>query len=379
MGPLSGLKVLEFPAIGPVPFCAMLLADLGATVLRLDREEDAGLGIERAPRFQISYRGRKSLKLNLKRPQALKLVEALIDRSDVLIEGFRPSVMERLGLGPDVCLSRNSRLVYGRMTGWGQTGPLAASAGHDINYIALTGALDAIGRRDQPPTPPLNLVGDFGGGSLYLALGILSALWERQRSGRGQVVDAAIIDGTLSLLSGHIGMLAAGLVNGERGTNLLDTGAPFYEVYACADGRWLAVGAIEDKFFSQLASKLGLDANRALQQKREDWPSLRYAIAEAFLKKKAEEWRATFDGTDCCVTIVNTVEEALADPHLIARKSFIELDGVDQPAPAPRFSRSVPENPRAPNAGNLPEEALSDWLDSETVEAFRRTEAWRRN
>jgi len=209
MGPLSGLNVLEFPAIGPVPFCAMLLADLGATVLRLDREEDAGLGIERAQRFQISYRGRKSLKLNLKRPQALKLVEALIDRSDVLIEGFRPSVMERLGLGPDVCLSRNSRLVYGRMTGWGQTGPLAASAGHDINYIALTGSLDAIGRRDQPPTPPLNLVGD-------LALGILSALWERQRSGRGQVVDAAIIDGTLSLLSGHIGMLAAGLVNGER-------------------------------------------------------------------------------------------------------------------------------------------------------------------
>lgn len=373
------MKVLEFPAIGPVPFCAMLLADLGATVLRLDREEDAGLGIERARRFRISYRRRKSLKLNLKRPQTLKLVEALIDRSDVLIEGFRPSVMERLGLGPDVCLSRNSRLIYGRMTGWGQTGPLAASAGHDINYIALTGALDAIGRRDQPPTPPLNLVGDFGGGSLYLALGILSALWERQRSGRGQVVDAAIIDGTLSLLSGHIGMLAAGLVNGERGTNLLDTGAPFYEVYACADGRWLAVGAIEDKFFSQLASKLGLDANRALQQKREDWPSLRCAIAEAFLKKKAEEWRAAFKGTDCCVTIVNTVEEALADPHLIARKSFIELDGVDQPAPAPRFSRSIPENPRAPNAGNLPEEALSDWHDSETVETFKRTEAWRRN
>lgn len=377
MGPLNGLKVLEFPAIGPVPFCAMLLADLGATVLRLDREADAGLGIERARRFQISHRGRKVLKLDLKKPQTVKLVEALIGRSDVLIEGFRPGVMERLGLGPDVCLGKNPRLIYGRITGWGQTGPLAASAGHDINYIALTGALDAIGRRDQPPTPPLNLVGDFGGGSLYLALGILSALWERQRPGHGQVVDAAIIDGTLSLLSGHIGMLAAGLSKGGRGTNLLDSGGPFYDVYACADGRWLAVGAIEDKFFSQLASKVGLDADDALQQKRKDWPSLRCSLAQAFSKRTAEEWRAAFDGTDCCVTIVNTVEDAFADPHLVARKSFIELDGVSQPAPAPRFSRSVPETPRAPNAPNTPDEALSGWLDLETVEAFKKGEAWR--
>lgn len=377
MGPLNGLTVLEFPAIGPVPFCAMLLADLGATVLRIEREEDAGLGIERPRRFQISHRGRKSLKLDLKRPQALKLVQALIGRSDVLIEGFRPGVMERLGLGPEVCLALNPGLVYGRMTGWGQTGPLAPYAGHDINYIALTGALDAIGRQGQPPTPPLNLVGDFGGGSLYLALGILSAIWERHRSGHGQVVDAAIVDGTLSLLGGHIGMVAAGLAKGKRGSNMLDSGSPFYDVYACADGRWLAVGAIEDKFFSQLVSKVGLDANDALRQKREDWPSLRRDLAEAFLQKNAEEWRATFDGTDCCVTIVSSVEEAFADPHLAARKSFIELDGVSQPAPAPRFSRSVPETPRAPSARNTPEEALADWLDPDTVRAFRTSETWR--
>jgi alpha-methylacyl-CoA racemase len=355
----------------------MLLADLGATVLRIDREEDSGVGIERPQRFQISQRGRKVLKLDLKKPQTLKLAEALIGRTDVLIEGFRPGVMERLLLGPDVCLAINPRLVYGRMTGWGQTGPLAVSAGHDINYIALTGALDTIGRRDQPPTPPLNLVGDFGGGSLYLALGVLSALWERQLSGRGQVVDAAIVDGALSLLSGQIGMIAAGLANGARGTNVLDSGSPFYDVYACADGRWLAVGAIEDKFFAPLASKAGLDLETALRQKRTDWPSLRSALKEAFSKKNAEDWRIMFDSTDCCATIVNSLEEAFADPHLAARKSFIELDGVTQPAPAPRFSRSVPDTPRAPSASNTADEALADWLDPEAFRSLKEIGAWR--
>jgi len=282
-----------------------------------------------------------------------------------------------LGLGPEVCLGINPRLIYGRMTGWGQTGPLASSAGHDINYIALTGALDAIGRRDQPPTPPLNLVGDFGGGSLYLALGILSALWERHSSGRGQVVDAAIIDGTLSLLSGHIGMLAAGLSKGERGTNMLDSGSPFYDVYACADGRWLAVGALEDKFFAQLVAKVGLDAEIALQQKRDDWPSLRSGLKEAFSRKDAEAWRAVFDGTDCCATIINSLEEAFADPHLAARKSFIELDGVIQPAPAPRFSRSAPETPLAPSAQNTADEALADWLDPGTLQSLKEIGAWK--
>ncbi|MGE0290185.1 CaiB/BaiF CoA-transferase family protein [Bradyrhizobium sp. CCH5-F6] len=377
MGPLHGLKVLEFPAIGPVPFCAMLLADLGATVLRVDREEDAGLGIERPRRFQISHRGRKVLKLDLKKPQTLKLAKVLIERTDVLIEGFRPSVMERLGLGPEVCLGINPRLIYGRMTGWGQTGPLAASAGHDINYIALTGALDSIGRRDQPPTPPLNLVGDFGGGSLYLALGILSALWERHSSGRGQIVDAAIIDGTLWLLSGHIGMVAAGLSKGQRGANMLDSGSPFYDVYACADGRWFAVGALEDKFFAQLVAKVGLDAEIALQQKRDDWPSLRSALKEAFSKKDAEAWRAVFDGTDCCATIVNSLVETFADPHLAARKSFIELDGVIQPAPALRFSRSAPGTPRAPSAQNTADEALADWVDPETLQSLKENGAWK--
>lgn len=263
------------------------------------------------------------------------------------------------------------------MTGWGQRGPLVASAGHDINYIALTGALDAIGRRDQPPTPPLNLVGDFGGGSRYLALGMLSALWERHRSARGQVVDAAIIDGTLSLLSGHIGMVAAGLANGERGTNMLDSDSPFYDVYACAGGRWLAVGAIEDKFFAQLVSKAGLHPEMALRQKRTDWPSLRNALKEAFSKKNAEDCRAMFDGTDCCATIVNSLEEAFADPHLAARKSFIELDGVTQRAPAPRFSRSVPETPRAPSASNTADEALAHWLDPEALQFLKETGAWR--
>lgn len=222
----------------------------------------------------------------------------------------------------------------------------------------------------------MNLVGDFGGGSLYLALGILSALWERHSSGRGQVVDAAIIDGTLSLLSGHIGMLAAGLSKGERGTNMLDSGSPFYDVYACADGRWLAVGALEDKFFAQLVAKVGLDAEIALQQKRDDWPSLRSALKEAFSKKDAEAWRAVFDGTDCCATIINSLEEAFADPHLAARKSFIKLDGVIQPAPAPRFSRSAPETPLAPSAQNTADEALAGWLDPGTLQSLKENGAW---
>lgn len=377
MGPLNGLKVLEFPAIGPVPFCAMLLADLGATVLRIDREEVSGLGIERPRRFQISQRGRQVLALDLKRPASVELAKALIGESDVLIEGFRPGVMERLGLGPDVGLALKPGLVYGRMTGWGQTGPKAPVAGHDINYIALTGALDAIGRRDQPPTPPLNLVGDFGGGSLYLALGVLSALWERQSSGRGQVVDAAIIDGTLSLLGGHIGMVAAGLAKGPRGTNVLDSGSPFYDVYACADGRWLAVGAIEDKFFAQLVSKAGLDPEKSLRQKRSDWPSLRRDLEAAFAAKSSDEWRANYEGSDCCATVVNSVEEAFADPHLDFRNAFIELDGVKQPAPAPRFSRSVPETPRAPGVSNTAREALSGWLASDEIRSHEKAGAWR--
>ena len=377
MGPLQGLNVIEFPAIGPAPFCAMLLADLGANVLRLDREEDAKLGIERPRKFQIANRGRKALKVDLKNAEALKLVQALVDKADVLIEGFRPGVMERLGLGPDDCFARNPALVYGRMTGWGQTGPLSAAAGHDINYIALTGALDAIGRKDAPPTPPLNLLGDYGGGSLYLALGVLSALWERQSSGRGQVVDAAIVDGALSLLGSHIGMVAAGISSRTRGTNLLDSGAPFYDVFACADGRWIAVGAIEDKFFSQLASKLGLDPEVALKQKRSDWTALRKALAEKFSTRSADAWQSEFDGTDCCVTVVNSLDEARNDHHLSARHAFIELDGVTQPAPAPRFSRSVPEIPRAPAASNTADDALADWLDPATIEDFRTAGAWK--
>jgi crotonobetainyl-CoA:carnitine CoA-transferase CaiB-like acyl-CoA transferase len=314
-----------------------------------------------------------TLPVDLKRTAEVDLVLQLVGKADVLIEGFRPGVMERLGLGPEICLERNSRLIYGRMTGWGQSGPLAHTAGHDINYIALTGALDAIGRKGAPPTPPLNLLGDYAGGSLYLALGILSALWERQRSDQGQVVDAAIVDGTASLLSSHLGMLAAGMLSGGRGENILDSGTPFYDVYQCADGRWISVGAIEAKFFAQLLTKLGLDAATLPARSNPDnWQVLKDRFAAKFRERPAEEWRRTFDGNDCCVTVVLSAEEAQQDPHLRERNTFISIDGVVQPAPAPRFSRSIPDNPRSPGASNTPAQALSGWLDDAAIDQMRQ-------
>ncbi len=346
-GPLHGLRVIELAGIGPGPMACMLLADLGADVVRIDRLEASGLGVPMAPRFDVNARGRRSVALDLKQAAGVNVALRLIDRADVLIEGFRPGVAERLGLGPDVCSARNPGLVYGRMTGFGQTGPMAPMAGHDLNYIALTGVLDAIGPADGGPVPPLNLVGDYGGGALYLAFGVMAALYERQRSGRGQVVDAAMVDGAASLASIFHGLRAAGQWGDARGANLLDGGAPFYATYRCADDRWLAVGALEPKFFAAFADTIGLDRRFvATQYDRRTWPELREAIAAILLTQPRDDWAARFDGSDACVTPVLSLAEAPQHAHAQARGAYVNVDGVVQPGPAPRFSCSVPGEPR---------------------------------
>lgn len=347
MGPLRGLRVIEIASIGPGPMCGMLLADLGADVVRVDRLEASGLGVPMAPRFDVNARSRRSVALDLKQPAGLAAALRLVAGADVLIEGFRPGVAERLGFGPEACLARNPALVYGRMTGYGQTGPLAPAAGHDLNYIALTGVLDAIGPADGAPVPPLNLVGDYGGGALYLAFGLLAAVFERQRSGRGQVVDAAMVDGAASLAAIFHGLRAGGLWNEGRGSNLLDGGAPFYATYVCADGRHVAVAALEPKFFAELAARLGLAPHFvARQYDRRLWPELRAALAGVLLTKTRDAWAAVFATGDACVAPVLSFAEAAAHPHARARDAYVELDGVTQPAPAPRFSRTVPGLPR---------------------------------
>jgi alpha-methylacyl-CoA racemase len=374
MGPLEGLSVIEIAGIGPGPMACMLLADLGADVVRIDRTEASGLGVSMAPRFDVNARGRRSLALDLKQPAGVATALRLIDRADVLVEGFRPGVAERLGLGPEVCLARNPGLVYGRMTGYGQTGPMAPMAGHDLNYIALSGVLDAIGPADGAPVPPLNLVGDYGGGALYLAFGVLAALYERGRSGRGQVVDAAMVDGAASLASIFHGLRAAGLWGGGRGENLLDGGAPFYATYACADGRFVAVGALEPKFFATFAQGIGLDPRfLAAQYDRRQWPAMREAIAAILLREPREHWAAHFDGSDACVTPVLSLAEALAHAHALARQAYVEVDGLLQPAPAPRFSRSAPAMPRpAPEIGADGAAVLHDaGLNAAEIEGLR--------
>ena len=349
-GPLDGIRVLEFAGIGPAPFCAMLLSDLGADVVRVDREAPVQTDV-------VTSRGRTALALDLKSPAALALALAAIERADVLIEGFRPGVMERLGLGPDAALQRNPRLVYGRMTGWGQTGPLARAAGHDIAYIALTGALAAFGPPDAPPVPPLNLVGDFGGGALYLALGIAAALYERERSGRGQVIDAAIVDGTASLMAIFSGMTAQGSLSLEREHSLLGGAAPNYRCYACADGRYVAVGPLEPKFFAILLERLGIAASAG-----DDWPAQADALAAVFATRSRDAWTALLEGTDACVAPVLTLDEAPAHPHMRAREVYLELDGVVQPAPAPRFSRTPGAVQRpAPRPDEGGRDALRRW------------------
>lgn len=363
MGPLQGVRVIEFEAIGPAPFAGMLLADMGADVLIVDRPVAADLGLKRSRKVALTNRGKRSLTLDLKSPAAALAALALVERADVLLEGFRPGVMERLGLGPDVVLARNPRLVYGRMTGWGQDGPLAPRAGHDINYVALTGILAAIGRPGQAPVPPLNLVGDFGGGGMLMGFGIACALFEAKRSGIGQVVDAAMVEGASLLATNFSGMLASGAWREERGTNILDTGAPWYEVYETADGHHVCVGAIEARFYDELLLRLGLKgAGLPAQHDRAGWPVLRERFAAAFKSRTRAAWEEVFAGADACFAPVLTFTEARRHPHNLARSSFINVAGIDQPAPAPRLSRTPPQVRSAPpERGEGGAAALEDW------------------
>ena len=362
MGPLHGLKVIELAAIGPAPMCCMLLADLGADVVRIDRVEPSGLGLAIEPRFDVHARNRRSVALDLKAAAGVDALMRLVAGADVLIEGLRPGVAERLGVGPTVCHEHNARLVYGRMTGFGQQGPLAQAAGHDLNYIALTGALDAIGAAAGPPVPPLNLVGDYGGGALYLALGVMAALHERHSSGRGQVVDAAMVDGAASLFSIFHGLHAAGQWSGGRGDNLLDGGAPFYATYETSDARYVALAPLEPKFFAELAQRIGLDAHFVQRQyDRALWPQMRAAIAEIMRTKTRDQWCALLDGSDACFAPVLSLTEASQHAHAVARQAYVEIEGVVQPAAAPRFDRSVAAAPtRAPRIGEHTAQVLAE-------------------
>ncbi|MDX1374189.1 MAG: CaiB/BaiF CoA-transferase family protein [Burkholderiales bacterium] len=364
MGPLQGIKVLEFEAIGPGPFCGMVLGDLGADVLLVDRPSDPGLGTGAGRGVDIMMRGKRSLTLDLKSKDGVAAAIALAARADALIEGFRPGVMERIGLGPDVLLAKNPKLVYGRMTGWGQDGPMAARAGHDINYIALSGMLHAIGRAGGPPTPPLNLIGDFGGGGMLLALGIACALVEAGRSGKGQVVDAAMVEGAGLLGAMFSGMLASNRWNEQlRGANLLDSGAPWYDAYETKDAKYVSIGSIEPKFYAELLQRLGL-AGESLPAQMDvaGWPTLRRRFAEVFRSKTRDEWCAAFEGSDACFAPVLTFSEARAHPHNVARRGYVEVNGIPQPAPAPRFSRTPGAISRkAPERGEGGRAALADW------------------
>jgi len=335
-GPLAGLRVVEFAGIGPGPFACMLLSDMGADVVTVDRP-----GRKLGERHNIAGRGRTVTLADLKDPAAREQVLQLLDKADVLVEGFRPGVMERLGLGPEVVAARNPRLIYGRMTGWGQHGPLAQAAGHDINYISIAGALHAIGPAGGPPVPPLNLVGDYGGGSLYLIVGILAALHEAKSSGRGQVVDAAMTDGVISLMTNFVAQGLRGVFREERGVNLLDGGSPYYGVYETADARHVCIGPIEPQFYAELCERLGVaEALRGAQADRAQWPAMRAEFARIFRQKTRDEWTALLQGTDACFAPVLPLSEARQHPHNVARQAFVEVGGVSQPAPAPRFSRT---------------------------------------
>lgn len=373
-GPLSGIRILEMAAIGPGPMAAMMLSDMGATVLRIERLTDAELGIKRPLKFNLLLRGRKAIALDLKNPLAVETVLHLIAKADGLIEGFRPGVMERLGLGPEPCQRRNPRLVYGRMTGWGQRGPLSQSAAHDLNYIALTGALHATGRKGQPPSFPLNLLGDFGGGAAYLAFGMVCAMLEAQRSGQGQVVDAAIVDGTAHLMTNAHGMLAAGLMNLQRGENIGDSGSFFYDVYQCADGEWISVAPIEAKFYAQLLELLDIGKDEMPSQSDKDrWDEGKTILASKFATRTRDEWCAILENTDVCFAPVLTLAEAPDHPHMKQREIYLEIDGVVQPAPAPRFSRTQPATPSPPVSAKQTsvEDALESWLSPAEIEELR--------
>jgi len=366
MGPLAGIRIVEFAGIGPAPMAAMLFADLGANVIRIDRLAPSGLGIGMPTRFGLLSRGRPSVAIDLKHKEGIALAADLIDKADALIEGFRPGTMERLGLGPKEALARNPRLVYGRMTGWGQSGPLAQAAGHDLNYLALTGALAAIGRAGSKPTPPLNLAADFGGGALYLAFGLACAMVEAQRSGKGQIVDAAMTEGAASLMTAFYGMYAAGLHKLERGTNLLDSGSAIYEVYECADGRFISIAPIELKFREVLFERLGLPYTT------DDGPAVRSRLEKLFKTRSRDDWCALLEGTDACFAPVLTIAEAPHHPHNVARGSFVEVEGVVQPGPAPRFSRTPAGRPSPPRGlGEGSRSALMDWgIAREKIDAL---------
>ncbi len=377
-GPLAGIKVVELAGLGPGPFAAMMLADMGADVIKVDRASAARGGNPDAPPADVLHRNRQSIAVDLKNPEGLETVLRLVEGADVLIEGFRPGVCERLGIGPDVCLARNPKLVFGRMTGWGQDGPMAPRAGHDINYVALSGTLAMIGRSDDAPVPPINLVGDFGGGGMLLALGVLAAVVESKTSGEGQVVDAAMVDGSALLASMMYGLAAMGMWSGGRGGNMLDTGAHFYEVYRTADDKFVSIGGIEPQFYDELLERLEIDPeSMPSQHDARHWGEAKTIFAGRIATKTRDEWDVVFDGSDACYAPVLEPAEAIAHPHNVARGTFVNVAGVDQPAPAPRFSRTPQATPTPPaHAGQHTDEALARWgFRADELAALRDAEA----
>ena len=379
-GPLEGVRIVELAGLGPAPFAGMMLADAGADIIRIDRSDRATYPPKDGAHVDLMNRGRRSVAVDLKHPDGVALVLGLVSGADGLMEGFRPGVAERLGLGPEECLARNPRLVYGRMTGWGQDGPMARTAGHDIDYIALSGALGAIGREGERPLPPLNLVGDFGGGGMLLAFGMVAAILGARAGGTGQVVDAAMVDGAAALMTMTYTLRAAGIWQDERGTNLLDTGAHFYEVYECADGGYFGVGAIEPQFYAELMRLLGLgDEDLSTQMDRTTWPAMKERFAAIFASRTRDEWEAVFAGTDACAAPVLSPAEAPDHPHNKVRGTFTEVAGVVQPAPAPRFLSTPGEIRRPPpHPGQHGDEALADWgLSDQQVSDLRTSGAIR--
>ena len=374
-GPLSGYRIIEIAGIGPGPFAAMMLADMGAEVIRVERAQSVRGDAPDTAHWDVLLRGRRNVAIDLKNPDGVEALLLLVEHADALIEGFRPGVMERLGIGPDVCVARNPKLVFGRMTGWGQDGPYAASAGHDINYISLAGALAHFSRAGEAPVPPLNMVGDFGGGGMFLAYGVVCALLEVQKSGKGQVVDSAMVDGSAVLMSMFWAMKNIGIFDENKpGTNLLDTGAHFYDVFECSDGKYVSIGSIEPQFYALLLEKTGLadDPAFAKQMDASHWPALKIKLADVMRTKTSAQWCKIMEGTDVCFAPVLTMSEAAKHPHNVARQTFIEVDGVTQPAPAPRFSRTATALPTAPaHAGQHSRAVLADWgFDADRISAL---------